>query len=146
MARVQLELPADFLFATELEVRITDMNYAGHLAGDAVLALLHEARVRFFTHYGCREMDLFGASLIITDAVLVYESEAFQGELLRIDVALADFNRYGCDLVYRVTEKNSGRAVARAKTGMVFFDYATRKVQPTPAPFRALFGIAVTSD
>lgn len=145
MARAQLALPVDFLFATELEVRITDMNYAGHLAGDAVLGLLHEARVRFFAHHGCQEMDLFGVSLIITDAILIYKSEAFQGEMLRIEVALMDFNRYGCDIVYRVSEKHSGREVARAKTGMVFFDYASRKVQPTPAPFLALFGAAASA-
>jgi acyl-CoA thioester hydrolase len=139
MARVQLELPEDFSFAIELEVRVTDMNYVGHLSNDAVLALLHEARVRFLAGYGLKEMDLFGPGLIITDAVVVYKSEAFQGEVLKIEVTVADFNPYGCDFVYRVTEKNSGREVARAKTGMVFFDYRERRVQPVPEPFRALF-------
>jgi acyl-CoA thioester hydrolase len=43
-------------------------------------------------------------------------------------VGVADFNKYGCDFVYRVTEQASGREVARAKTGIVFFDYRKRRV------------------
>jgi acyl-CoA thioesterase FadM len=139
MARVQLELPENFPFATELDVRVTDMNYARHLSNDAVLALLHEARVRFLNSYGLKEMDLFGAGLLITDAAVVYKSEAFAGEILKIEVTVADFNPYGCDFVYRVTEKRSGREVAHAKTGMVFFDYRERRVQPVPEAFRTLF-------
>src|SRR5512143_1177371 len=139
MARLQLELPTAFLFATELEVRIGDINYAGHLSNDALLALLHEARVRFLASYGLREPDVFGSSLLIADAAVVYKSEAFQGELLKIEVAVTDFNKYGCDFVYRVTEKQSGREVARSKIGMVFFSYAERRIQPMPEPFRMLF-------
>ncbi|MFO1433345.1 MAG: thioesterase family protein [Candidatus Competibacteraceae bacterium] len=139
MARLHFELPADFLFATELEVRIADINYAGHLSNDALLALLHEARVRFLASYGLREPDAFGFSLVIADAAVIYKSEAFQGEVLKIEVTVTDFNKYGCDFVYRVTEKQSGREVARAKIGMVFFSYAERRIQPMPEPFRMLF-------
>jgi acyl-CoA thioester hydrolase len=32
---------------------------------------------------------------------------------------------------------SSQREVARGKTGIVFFDYAARKVAPVPANFRA---------
>jgi 4-hydroxybenzoyl-CoA thioesterase len=38
-----------------------------------------------------------------------------------------------------MTEQLSGREVARGKTGIVFFDYATRKTAPVPAAFRAQF-------
>ncbi len=79
-------------------------------------------------------------SFVITDVAAIYESEAFGGEVLRLEVGVADFNRYGCDFVFRVTEATTGRAVARAKTGMVFFDYDLRKVQPMPEEFRTLFG------
>lgn len=139
MARVQLDLPEVFPFATELKVRINDINYAGHLSNDAVLALLNEARMDFLAHCDLKEMDVFGASLIVADSVVVYKSEAFQGETLRIEVTADDFSKYGCDFRYRVTEKSSGREVARAKTGVVFFDYQQRRVQPVPEPFRAFF-------
>jgi hypothetical protein len=34
MARIKLDLPADFPFAAELRVRITDINYGGHMGND----------------------------------------------------------------------------------------------------------------
>lgn len=139
MARIKLDLPADFPFATELRVRVTDINYGGHMGNDALLGLLHEARVRFLAHFGLKELDIFGLGLIMADSVIVYKSEAFPGEVLEIAVGVVDFNKYGCDFVYRVTEQASGREVARAKTGVVFFDYRKRAVQAVPPAFLDLF-------
>lgn len=139
MARIKLDLPADFPFSTELRVRITDVNYAGHMGNDVLLGLLHEARFRFMAHYGLRELDIEGLGLIIADSAIVYKSEAFVGETLAVAVAVTDFNQYGCDFVYRVTEKTSGREVARAKTGVVFFDYRKRAVEKVPRSFLDLF-------
>ena len=139
MARIKLDLPERFPFSTELRVRITDVNYGGHMGNDALLGLLHEARVRFLTHYGLSELNIYGAGIIMADSVIVYKSEAFPGERLELAVTVTDFNRYGCDFVYRVTEKASGREVARAKTGIVFFDYQQRAIQKVPQPFRDLF-------
>ena len=139
MARIKLDLPERFPFSTELRVRITDVNYGGHMGNESLLGLLHEARVRFLAHYGLGELDIFGLGLIMADSVIVYKSEAFPGEKLEIAVMATDFNKYGCDFVYRVTEKISGREVARAKTGFVFFDYSRRAVQSVPSAFRDLF-------
>lgn len=44
-----------------------------------------------------------------------------------------DFNRYGFDLVFCMTEVSQGREVARGKTGIVFIDPDTRRVTPIPA-------------
>jgi len=139
MARIKLDLPERFPFSTELQVRITDVNYGGHMGNDALLGLLHEARVQFLAHYGLSELDICGAGIIMADSVIVYKSEAFPGECLELAVTVTDFNRYGCDFVYRVTEKTTGREVARAKTGIVFFDYQQRAIQKVPQPFRDLF-------
>jgi len=139
MARIKLDLPEHFPFSTELRVRITDVNYGGHMGNDSLLGLLHEARVRFLEHCGFSELNICGLGLIMADSVIVYKSEAFSGERLEIAVTATDFNQYGCDFVYRVTEKASGREVARAKTGIVFFDYAQRAIQHVPPTFRELF-------
>jgi len=139
MARIKLDLPEHFPFTIELRVRITDVNYGGHMGNDALLGLLHEARVWFLAHYGLNELDVFGVGLIMTDSVIIYKSEAFPGEMLEIAVGVTDFNQYGCDFIYRATEKTSGREVARARTGIVFFDYARRVIQRVPPAFRQLF-------
>jgi acyl-CoA thioester hydrolase len=141
MARIQLDLPETFAFATEIPVRVTDINYAGHLGNDTLVSLLQEARARFMASRGLDPagMEVFGAGLIIADSAVIYKSEVFYGETLRFEVTAADFNAYGCDFLYRISEKTSRREVARANTGLVFFDYQERRVCPVPATFRTLF-------
>ncbi len=52
---------------------------------------------------------------------------------MRFELTPADFNRYGFDIVFRVTETAQGREVARGKLGIVFVRKDTGKVTPTPA-------------
>lgn len=139
MARVKLDLPDKFRFSTEIQVRIGDINYGGHLGNDAVLSLVHEARVRFLQKYGFTEANIDGVGLIMTDAVIVYKSEGFHGDTLSIDVSVDDFTRTGCNFLFRIVNRQTGREVARAKTGIVFFDYKTRKVVSIPERFRYIF-------
>jgi acyl-CoA thioester hydrolase len=136
--RIKLELPETFQFATEIPVRITDINYGRHLGNDSVLSLLHEARVRMLKEYGFTEFDIDGWGLIMVDSVIVYKSEAFYGDVLHIGVSVQDFTAVGCDFVYKVTRKGSDNEIARAKTGVVFFDYKTKKIVEVPKRFRWL--------
>ena len=51
MPRIKLELPEKLVFSTEIPVRITDINYGGHLGNDSILSIVQEARVRFLNEY-----------------------------------------------------------------------------------------------
>jgi len=136
MARVQIDIPEELPFETVITVRVTDINYRGHVGGDGLLTMIHEARVRFLRAAGYNESDVGGASLIIADTAIVYRSEAFEGERLLFRVGAADFTRHGFDVVYRVSESVSGREVLQAKTGMVCFDYEARAVVDVPPAFK----------
>ena len=138
MARLRLDLPTTFPFATELTVRVTDLNYGGHLGHDRLLALLHEARVRFLRLHGLTEAKCDGAGLVVGDAALVYKAEAFGGDVLRIEIALAEIERVGCGMYYRVPRPADGRLMAQARIGLVFLDPATRRPTAVPAAIRAL--------
>ncbi|GAA4312165.1 thioesterase family protein [Nibribacter koreensis] len=135
MARIQIDLPASYSFQTQLPIRITDLNYGGHLGNDALLSLLHEARVQFLKQHGYSELDLAGAGLIMSDVAIVYKGEGFYGDTLTVQVAATDFNKYGFDLVYLLTNQN-GKEVAHAKTGMLCFDYTIRKLKSVPQEAR----------
>jgi len=135
LSRIKLALPDRWTFSTELPVRITDINYGGHLGNDAVLALAQEARVRFLLSHGYGEMNVEGAGIIMVDAVVVYRSEAFYGDVLVVDVGLADPQPLGCDVLYRFTNKATGKEVARAKPGIAFFDYTRRRPVEMPEGF-----------
>ena len=132
---MKLALPDRWTFSTELPVRITDINYGGHLGNDAVLALAQEARIRFLLSHGYSEMNVEGAGIIMVDAVVVYRSEAFYGDVLVVDIGLADPQPLGCDILYRFTNKATGKEVARVKTGIAFFDYTRRRPVEMPEGF-----------
>jgi acyl-CoA thioesterase FadM len=139
MARVKLKLPEKFVFSTEVQVRISDINYGGHLGNDSLLSLIHEARVRFLNKHGFTELNIDGLGLIMIDAVIIYKSEVFYGEKLKIEVTVDGFDKHGCDFYYKITKVESNREVARAKTGIVFLDYETKKIATVPDEFKSLF-------
>jgi acyl-CoA thioester hydrolase len=141
MARVKIELPKTFDFSADFEVRIADINAGGHLGNHLLVSLLNEAHLKFMVVRGFPELMVDGRAVINTDLSVIYKSEAFYGDVLTIEVAAGDFHKYGFDLFYRVTSKKSGKVVAIAKTGMVFFDYTERKIAEIPDKFKKLFGI-----
>lgn len=135
MPRIKIDLPERFVFATEIPLYIGHINYGNHLDNAALLSLVSEARVRFFKSLGYTELNVEGLGIIVADAAVQYLAEAFHGDVLVFEMAPTDYNKYGCDLVWRATAKGDGRAVAKGKTGILFFDYTARKPAPVPAPF-----------
>src|SRR5687768_7000242 len=138
MARIKVALPDKFSFTTTIAIRITDINYGGHLGNDALLSILHEARVQFLLHHGYAELDVAGKSLIMADVAIEYKGEAFRGDVLTLELTAHDFTKYGFDIVYRVTNQDQ-KLIGVAKTGMLCFDYATRKVISLPQEVASRF-------
>ena len=137
MPRVTIDLPERFSFETEIEIRVSDINYGGHLGNDTVLSIAHEARVRFLDSLGFSEKDVGGCGIIQRDAAVQYKSEGTYGQKLRIQVAAELEGRSACEMYYLVTDAVDGREVAIVKTGLVFFDYEKRKPTRIPEAFKA---------
>jgi len=135
MARIKIELPKKFIFSTEIPLRISDINYGGHLGNDSVLSIAHEARIRFFNEHGFKEKEVAGAGIIMVDAAVQYNAEGFYGDVLIIELGIKDITKTGCDIVYQLTNKKTKKSVAIVKTGIVFFDYLKRKVVLIPEEF-----------
>lgn len=137
MPRVKVSLPESFGFAVEIPVRITDLNYGAHLGNDALLSLLHEARVQFLASLGAAEFDQASQlGFIMVDVAIEYKGEAFHGDVLHIALAANDQNKYGFDIVYHI-KNQAGKEIARAKTGLLCFDYNTRKLRALPPELAA---------
>jgi acyl-CoA thioesterase FadM len=136
--RLKLDLPESFRFSTEIPLRITDMNYGNHLGNDAVLALVHEARVQFLHSLGYSEMNIEGVGIIMTDAMVVFRSEGFYGDTVTVRIAtgLPEGTRF--DLYSLLENKRTAKEVARVKTGFSCFNYETRRPASIPPPFMRL--------
>lgn len=129
MARIELSFPDDaFTFHTEMTVRSSDINAAHHLANDRLVAMLSEARFRFWMAAGAVDPVTSRTPLIVTDLATLYRAEARGWDVLRFDVGFADANRYGGDVVFRVSRPADETIIALAKSGFVCFDYAAGRV------------------
>ncbi len=135
MARIRLDIADPLPYRTTTEVRISDLNYGAHLGNDRVLSLVHEARARYLTSIGITELDAFGVGMTMVDAVIQFKAEGFFGDRIEISMGTCDFTPKSWDFIYRLTLLDKGKVLAMAKTGMVAFDYTTRKVVAIPAPF-----------
>lgn len=145
MARVTLAMPETFPFAMELRIPIAFINRGNHLGNDSLVACLNEARLAFMQAMYGDPYAIEGCTMINADLAVVYRSEAFHGETLRIEVAAADANRYGCDFVYRVSSTTDGRVVAEAKTGMLLFDFEAKALRAAPPGFFTAVGLPAPS-
>jgi acyl-CoA thioester hydrolase len=134
MARIKIEMPADFSFQTEIPIRITDLNYAGHVGNDIFLSIIHEARVQFLAHHQYKELDIEGAGLIMSDVAIEFKNEVFYGELIRVSVTAAGFSKVSFEIFYKLEKQSREKPVlvALAKTGMVCYNYQLKKMVAIP--------------
>jgi acyl-CoA thioester hydrolase len=130
MARISIDLPPTFSFFATIPVRITDLNYGGHVGNDTILSIIHEARAQFLKSFDYTEQDFGGVGTIMSDVVINYKNELFYGDVVNAAVAVQNISRASFDIVYVL--KQGERIIAEARTGMVCFDYSSKKVVSIP--------------
>ncbi len=141
MARIKIALPELFQFETAIPVRITDLNYGGHVGNDTVLSLIHEARMRFLHSYGYTEMNFAGAGMIMSDVWIEFKNELFYGDTIKASVSIAEISKVSFELYYKLEKELNGNhvTVAAAKTCMICYDYKKKKITSVPEEIKSRF-------
>ena len=134
MARIKIDLPKEFKFSTTIPVRITDVNYGGHVGNDSILSIIHEARAQYVKHFGYSEMEFGGVGTIMSDVAIEFKNELFYGDTIIASVIAGEFSKVSFELFYKLEKESAGKKVivAIAKTNMVCFDYEKKKVVAIP--------------
>jgi acyl-CoA thioesterase FadM len=134
MARIKIDMPEHFSFITYMPIRITDLNYGGHVGNDMILSIIHEIRVQFLQHYGYKEFDLEGAGLIMNDVAIEFKNEIFYGDKIKASVVAGEFSKVRFEIFYKLEKETAEKniLVANAKTGMVCYNYANKKIVNVP--------------
>lgn len=132
MSRIKIAFPENVSYTATIPVRITDLNYGNHVGNDAVLSMIHEARMQFLTHFGFTELNCAGVGLIMSDVGIEFKKEIFYGDTLSVQIAAVNFTSIGFDLFYRLFNKEK-IVVALAKTGMICYNYEAKKIAAVPA-------------
>ncbi|MCB1672540.1 MAG: thioesterase family protein [Gammaproteobacteria bacterium] len=138
MQRVKLSPPETLIFSMERRVGISDLNYARHMDSVAMIRVIHEARLQFLADLGFSESNIYGLGMVVTDLAIDFRSESFANDVLTIDVGISQFNRYGLDIGFQVTNRALDTVVCIAKLGVVFFDFDNHKLAELPGAFRSL--------
>ena len=134
MARIRIDLSKTFSFSCKIPIRITDINYGGHVGNDTVLSIIHEARMQFFNQFGYTEMNFAGVAMIMADAAIEFKNELFYGDIVIAYVSTGEISRIGFELIYKLEKiiGDSVKLVAAAKTGMICYDYTKKKIVAIP--------------
>ncbi|MBS1626406.1 MAG: thioesterase family protein [Bacteroidetes bacterium] len=137
MERIKINLPETFSFTTSIQIRITDLNYGGHVGNDSFLSIIHEARIQFLNYYGYSELNVEGVGLIMADVAIEYKKELNYGDIVSVSVIANGFDKLGFDIFYLLElNKEEGKMIAgKAKTGMMCYDYNLKKRVPVPLNF-----------
>jgi acyl-CoA thioester hydrolase len=124
-------------FTTIIKVRITDINYGGHLANDTVLSYFHEARVRYLNELGVSEIDIGDqVSLTQTEAYVSYKGEGLLGDDLVVSVHISDFSRARFKVKYSIFKKTDNKPVAEGFVTLAAFNYQIKRPQRIPQSFK----------
>lgn len=124
-----------FRFVMPYRVRISDINYGGHVSNAAVLSFFQDGRIGYLQQLGpFSEMDIGGCGIILPEANVQYKAEMFLGEELQIGVRIEELRRSSFIMGYRI--ERQGEVTAEGTTALVAFDYEARKVRRLPDDFR----------
>ena len=136
MARVKL-VPLDhYQSIFETTVEVTDLNYGNHLGNDALIGIIHRARVHFLHRLSASEHNLGDGmtGVLLADLIVNYMGESFLFDKLCVESSIGEVRTKGFRMFHKITSEQ-GRLIALAETGVVAFNYEKRKVARIPKSF-----------
>jgi acyl-CoA thioesterase FadM len=138
MPRIKLNPQNRYQHIYETTIEVTDLNYGNHMGNDALVGIIHRARVHVLHRLGVSENNLGdgGTGILLTDLVVNYKGEGFLFDELVVESSIGELRPKGFRLFHRIATAQN-RLIALAETGIVAFNYHTRKVVPIPEAFVA---------
>lgn len=122
-------------FVTDIQMRFRDIDGMGHVNNAVYLSYAELARTRFYMQVaGKRTLDEI--DFILAHIDIDYESQSVWGDQIQVAVWPSKIGTSSFTLRYEITEKRSGRVLARARSVLVTYDYDKKKSKPIPPDFR----------
>lgn len=120
----------------ETAVEVTDLNYGNHLGNDALVGIIHRARVHLLDQLSASEHNLGDGEtgILMADLIVNYKGEGFLFDRLSVESSIGEVRSKGFRMFHRISAEQ-GRVIALAETGIVAFNYQKRKVVRIPESF-----------
>jgi len=120
-----------------MEVEFHDLDAMGHVNNVRYFTFMEAARVLFFRHFlGARR--IHDLQMIAVEASCQFLSPAYWREILLVQVWIPRVGNTSFDFQYEMTERETGRLVARGTTVCVSWDYENESKMRVPDRVRRL--------
>jgi acyl-CoA thioester hydrolase len=124
-------------FTTDIQMRFRDIDGMGHVNNAVYLSYTELARTQFYMkHAGKRTLE--DIDFILAHVDIDFESQAVWGDEIRVTTWPSKIGTSSFALTYEVSERRTGRVLARVKSVMVAYDYEKKKSKPIPPEFRKI--------
>ena len=129
-------------FTTDVQMRFRDIDGMGHVNNAVYLSYTELARTQFYMQFAGKKT-LDEIDFILAHMDIDFESQAVWGDQIRVTVWPSKIGTSSFTLHYEISEKRSGRILARANSVLVSYDYEKKKPKPIPGDFRKLLEAAL---
>lgn len=141
------DLAGDFAHAHPIEVRLADTDAMGHVNNAAYLTYMEIGRAAYYERVTGEpfQLGVHGAEegMILAEIRVTYRSQAYYGEVLRVETRAERIGRSSFQMVHRLTAPASrhgpARLIAVADSVLVSYDY--RAERPIPVPLALVAAI-----
>lgn len=142
MAKLRLKEAESYEFEYKTEIKVRDVNYGGHMSNDAVVGLMHEARLAFFGSQGCTELDLGDGKTgtILAELGVNYKAQGYMNDKVSIFCHIGDVKSTTFNIYYKMTKGDV--LMCLAETKIAAFDYDANELAPIPETFLEKFGLS----
>lgn len=124
------------MFRIEERVRFSDIDGMGHVNNAVFMSYMETARTEYYMALTGRKT-LAEMEFILARIACDFESPLLLGETVVVEVWPTRIGNTSFDVGYRLTEKASGRLIAKGESVQVAYDYRQRTKIPIPPELRA---------
>jgi len=122
------------------KIRISDINYGGHMGNDRALSLFQDARLDYLDKFGLSEKDIGdGNGIILTQAHIDFKREVFLNDELNATVRIDNLRSRSFEMHYEFMRESDKKVVFQGLTVFVCYDYKNRKPVALPENFSQKF-------
>lgn len=139
MSRVVIEFPETVVFVTQIDIHSSYINRGNHVGNSSYVDLCNEVSLRFFASKQVTEYLVGEQVLLNTEFSVQLKSEAKFADRLKVELAVNNFHRCGCDFLFRFSQLDNGRSVALARFSFLTFDYELGQVTDAATGFADFF-------
>lgn len=129
-------------FTTDIQMRFRDIDGMGHVNNAVYLSYAELARTQFYMQVA-KKRSLDEIDFILAHVDIDFESQAVWGDQIQVAVWPSKIGTSSFTLSYDISEKRTGRILARAKSVLVTYDYEKKRSKLIPPDFRKVLEAAL---